>query len=214
MVRRIHRQPDDHHVQSGSVTDEEIFEAIRHRVGLGDPNDSDQACPLPAPASASASADDVRRAEAAIGYPLPPLVRRIYLELADGGIGPRGGIEGVAEGWSPLGELTDWADGPRDDPDEPPGPPRGVVFFCDFGCAMWALLDCRHPQGQMWWWNEGDRHKLHLTLPEWFAAWLAGQSYDVWAREALWPGSWTREEAEERRQLQQGPIDPGQMPLW
>lgn len=53
------------------------------------------------------------------------------------------------------------------------------------------------------------RHKLHLTLPEWFAAWLAGQSYDVWAREALWlgPGSWTREEAEERRRLQGAELD-------
>lgn len=70
----------------------------------------------------------------------------------------------------------------------------------------------------MWWWADGDRHKLHLTLPEWFAGWLDGQSYDVWAREALWlgPGSWTHEEAEERRQLQRGPIalDPGQLPLW
>jgi hypothetical protein len=60
------------------VTDEEIFEAIRHRVGQGRPSDSDQAWPPPAPASE----DDVRRAEAAIGYPLPPLVRRMYLDLA------------------------------------------------------------------------------------------------------------------------------------
>jgi cell wall assembly regulator SMI1 len=70
------------------VTDEETFEAIRHRVGRGRPNDSDHEWSLPAPASE----DDVRRAEAAIGYPLPTLVRRIYLELADGGIGPAGGL--------------------------------------------------------------------------------------------------------------------------
>ncbi|WP_238005554.1 SMI1/KNR4 family protein [Dactylosporangium sp. AC04546] len=196
------------------MTDEEIFEAIRRRVGQGRPTDLDHKVSLPAPALE----EDVRRAEGVIGYPLPPLVRRIYLELADGGIGPFGGIEGVTEGDSPLVEQTDGPEGPYDDPDEPPAPPRGVVFFCDFGCAMWALLDCRHPQGQMWWWSEGERHKLHLTLPEWFAAWLAGQSHDVWARESLWlgPESWTREEAEERRQPQQGPValDPGQMPLW
>ena len=46
--------------------------------------------------------------------------------------------------------------------------------MCDFGCAMWSLLDFRHPQGQMWWWESGDRTKLDLTLPQWFAAWLAG----------------------------------------
>jgi hypothetical protein len=129
-VRRSVARPDDRHVESGSVTDGEIFEAIRQRVGQGRPTDSDQAWSPPAPASE----DDVRRAEAAIGYPLPPLLRRIYLELADGGIGPRGGIEGVAEGWSPLGELTDWAEGPRDDPDEPPAPPRGL--FPTSGAAM------------------------------------------------------------------------------
>jgi hypothetical protein len=63
----------------------------------------------------------------------------------------------------------------------------------------------------MWWWDQGDRHKLHLTLPEWFAAWLAGQPHTVWARPALWlgPESWTREEAEERQQ-HRIVLDPGQ----
>jgi SMI1/KNR4 family protein SUKH-1 len=196
------------------VTDEEILEAIRHRVSQGHPADSRHNEPLPAPASE----EDVRRAEAAIGYPLPPLLRRIYLELADGGIGPFSGIEGVTEGNDPLGLQTDWPEGPPDDPDQPPAPPRGVVFFCDFGCNMWALLDCRHPQGQMWWWDQGDRYKLHVTLPEWFAAWLAGQRLDVWVLPARWlrPESWTRQQAAEGREIQPGPvaIDPGQIPLW
>jgi hypothetical protein len=53
--------------------------------------------------------------------------------------------------------------------------------------------------------SQGDRHKL-LTLSEWFAAWLAGQPHDVWARQTLWlgPESWTREQAAERRQ--HGPV--------
>jgi hypothetical protein len=194
------------------VTDEEIFEAIRDRIGQGRPTDLDDEIRLSGPVSE----EDVRRTEAAIGFPLPPLARRIYLELADGGVGPFGGIEGIVDGGFPLGEVTDEAEGPCDDPDEPPAPPHGVVFFCDFGCAMWALLDCRHPQGQMWWWDQGDRYKLHLTLSEWFAAWLAGEPHDVWARKALWlgPESWTREEAAERRALGPVALDPGQMTLW
>lgn len=193
------------------MTDDEIFQAIRQRVEQGRSTDLDPALPPPAPVSEQ----DVQRAEAAIGYPLPPLARRIYLELADGGVGPFGGIEGIIDGEFPLGESTDEPPGPSDDPDEPPAPPRGVVMFCDFGCAMWALLDCRHPQGQMWWSEEGERHKLHLTLPEWFAAWLTGQPHTGWARQEHWlgPESWTREQAEERQQ-RRIVLAPGQMPLW
>jgi hypothetical protein len=54
-----------------------------------------------------------------------------------------------------------------------------VLFFCDFGCATWSVLDCRHPQGQMWWWAEGDRDKLALTLSQWLAAWLDGRINEV-----------------------------------
>jgi hypothetical protein len=55
-----------------------------------------------------------------------------------------------------------------------------MLFFCDFGCATWSLLDCRHPEGQMWWWEMGDRDKLALTLPQWLAAWLDGRIDENW----------------------------------
>jgi hypothetical protein len=32
------------------------------------------------------------------------------------------------------------------------------------------LLDFRHPEGQMWLWDQGDRHKLDLTFPQWLEA--------------------------------------------
>ncbi|WP_426512973.1 hypothetical protein ACPPVO_21390 [Dactylosporangium sp. McL0621] len=101
------------------------------------------------------------------------------------------------------------------EPGERPPPPRGVVFFCDFGCAMWALLDCRHPHGQMWWSDQEEHCKLHLTLSEWFSAWLTGDSSDVWARPALrWgPESWSREQADaaERHRIV---LHPDQAALW
>ena len=120
---------------------------------------------------------------------MPPLARRIYREVANGGVGPFSGIEGLSGGHSSSGEgmLDDYERYLRytREPDDPPVLPRGVLFFCDFGCAMWALLDCRHPTGQMWWWESGNRDKLSLTLPEWFRSWFAGNSYDVWARQHL-----------------------------
>ncbi|MGP3921266.1 SMI1/KNR4 family protein [Nonomuraea sp. 10N515B] len=63
------------------MTEDEIFEAILSAPG---PN------VLPA-----ASSEAVAETEEAIGYPLPPLLRRLYLEVGNGGFGPRGGIIGV-----------------------------------------------------------------------------------------------------------------------
>jgi hypothetical protein len=195
------------------MTEDEIFNAIRTRVEAGHPTDMPSSVPLPPPAP-----DEViREAESVIGYPLPPLLRRIYRELADGGIGPFGGIEGLENGFSNLPMIDGYLEwlAAEVEPGERPPPPRGVVVFCDFGCAMWALLDCRHPRGQMWWSDQDERCKLHLTLPEWFNAWLVGDSYDVWARPALrlGPESWSRDEAEamERQRIV---LHPDQAPLW
>jgi hypothetical protein len=157
------------------MTDEEILAAIRVRVSEGRPADFNDPQPLPGPAPAALVED----AEHVIGYPLPPLLRRIYTEIANGGVGPFGGIEGLPGGYSSNGswDMLRSYEADRDDdlldPDRPP-PPVGVLFFCDFGCAMWSLLDCRHPEGQMWWWESGDRNKLNLTLREWLTAWLTG----------------------------------------
>ena len=83
--------------------------------------------------------------------------------------------------------------------EDPPAPPPGVLFLCDFGCAMWALLDCRHPEGQMWWWQEGDRHKLDLTFPQWIQAWLDGRLTHTYMearqlQDESWVGSWANEQ--------------------
>ena len=167
------------------MNDEEILEAIRARVADGRPADLDDQPDLARPATE----DELRAAELVIGYPLPPLLRRIYGEIANGGVGPSGGVEGLPGGYSSdcgeaddeCGMLASYQPGGLGefDPDDSPPLPPGVLFFCDFGCATWSLLDCRHPQGQMWWWEMGDRHKLALTLPQWLAAWLDGRIHEV-----------------------------------
>ncbi|MGW4945729.1 hypothetical protein ACWEOZ_29525 [Actinoplanes sp. NPDC004185] len=47
-----------------------------------------------------------------------------------------------------------------------------MVSFCDFGCAMWALLDCRTPEGRMLFLDQSTLHPLDLTLSQWFELWL------------------------------------------
>jgi hypothetical protein len=162
------------------MTEDEILDALRARLAQGRPTDLERRRGAPQPVSAEA----IEEAERVVGHALPPLLRRIYGEIANGGVGPFGGIEGLSGGYSSgpsmLKKYVSYLQG-TPEPDAPPPPPPGVLFFCDFGCATWTLLDCRHPQGQMWWWDQGDRHKLNLTLPEWLGAWLASHLRDTLA---------------------------------
>jgi len=61
-------------VENCELTDNEILEGIRAQVSAS------KALP-PAPVEA------IEELEADVGYAVPPLLRRIYLEVADGGFG-------------------------------------------------------------------------------------------------------------------------------
>ena len=73
-----------------------LIERIRERVA--DPLRAVDAAawvrPMPAVAP-PASPEEVAAAEASLGFELPPLLRRLYLEVGNGGFGPAYGLEGV-----------------------------------------------------------------------------------------------------------------------
>ncbi len=154
-----------------------VFAAIVARVRQGHPCDRDMDQPRNLPARATPAA--VTEAEELIGYPLPPLLKRIYLEVANGGVGPDTGINGLRDGYAAEGidmlESYRLSASTDLDPDDPPPLPLGVLFLCDWGCANSSLLDCREPDGRMWKWVEGDRCPQSLTLTEWFSLWLDGR---------------------------------------
>ncbi|MEU9339463.1 hypothetical protein AB0D49_41045 [Streptomyces sp. NPDC048290] len=68
------------------MTDDEIIYRLREQDAAGE---------LPPPASPEAVAE----LEAVVGHPMPPLLRRIYLEVADGGFGRWGGGGFVPHGY-------------------------------------------------------------------------------------------------------------------
>ncbi|AGZ40969.1 SMI1/KNR4 family protein [Actinoplanes friuliensis] len=158
------------------MTEDEIFDAVAARVESGHQADVPDAYPQE-PATEEAVAD----AERIIGYPLPPLLRRLYLEVANGGFGPFNGIEGVADGYAAeegmLENYLSWR--VEDLPDDFPAWTPGVVAFCDFGCAMWALLDCRTPEGRVQFLDQSTLHRLDLPLARWFELWLADDNLDM-----------------------------------
>jgi hypothetical protein len=170
---KIHRQPTDPAYlgivlrcgQDAVVTDEDLIAAIRATaVERG----------LPPPASES----HVAGAERVIGYPIPPLLRRLYLEVADGGFGPhpsrgRFGVLGVNTPGTDEELITSaYDEGPWDL--ELVNVPHGLVRFYDWGCAMWSIVDFRDPSGPMWGADNGRLFREHMDLAEWLARAIDG----------------------------------------
>jgi hypothetical protein len=74
-------------------------------VRTGPPSDD----PAPPPAGDA----DVAEAEAQLGFSLPPALRQLYVEVADGGVGPGAGVYGLAELVAKHREMTSEPVGPQ-----------------------------------------------------------------------------------------------------
>ncbi len=142
------------------MRDEAIVEAVRGCAGAGG---------LPAPATPGA----VTEAEEIIGFPLPPLLRRLYLEVANGGFGPAQGILGV-RGGACQGDWNDLAEIYQDGPDPSGRIPAGLVPVYDWGCTIWSLVDFRDPAGPMWCTHQGHHWPQGINLAEWLSATIEG----------------------------------------
>ncbi|WP_394848524.1 SMI1/KNR4 family protein [Pendulispora brunnea] len=128
------------------------------------------------------STEAVAMAEEQLGFPLPPFLRYVYQNVADGGFGPGGGLfsvqrghrshregcagEGLVQVYEEVAVEPDW--------------PRHLLPICDWGRATWSCLDCRSPEGQIVT-SAGDA-PLAVTgrdVRGWLLAWLDG--VDLWA---------------------------------
>ncbi|MCL2583180.1 MAG: hypothetical protein FWE35_12070 [Streptosporangiales bacterium] len=121
-----------------------------------------------------ASRGAVARAEAAIGYRLPPLLRRLYLEAGDGGFGPGYGIFSLADNDGIIRDRLEFR--------EPGTPgsaaPAALLPVCSWGCGIYSLVDCSSPEGRMWGFdpNPGPAGGTPLfpepyTFTEWLRRW-------------------------------------------
>ncbi|MFF4251026.1 SMI1/KNR4 family protein [Streptomyces sp. NPDC001663] len=137
---------------------------------------------LPEPVDAATLA----RAEAALGFVLPPLLADLYLHVGDGGFGPEYGLLPLLDS-PPAGEpaavvqyLANRESGRRD-PDWPW--PEGVLPISHWGCAMYACVDCRSPKATVLLFepNPGDPDRAWFVdtpgLADWLRAWLEGTGW-------------------------------------
>lgn len=152
---------------------------------------------LPLPATfdyAPATEEQLLVTEEILGFPLPPLLRAVYSQIANGGFGPGYGILGAVGGYDSfinyhLSEKrhyrqVDFADMERRStsaeviliPDYVW--PDRFLCFCHWGCAIYSYIDCetgRIFRGESWWQNAYGFKYEAPSLEHWLGLWTIDQ---------------------------------------
>ena len=98
---------------------------------------------------------EIELAEAALGFKLPELLRRIYSEVANGGFGYSYGLLGLTggprneDGQDVLGLYSTYREIDSDDPLW--HWPKGLLPIGHLGCAMFHCVQCTDPAGPVIW---------------------------------------------------------------
>lgn len=140
-----------------------------------------------------ATEENIRHSENMIGITFPKILRDLYSEVANGGIGPGYQILGVKGG-----HLSEEGDTISDlylalsdsDPHDPLWQwPVGVVPFCHWGDAIYSCFDASKNGNPVVWFDPNLREMgepmqqqfapHRESLESWFRGWLEGQ--DLWS---------------------------------
>jgi hypothetical protein len=116
----------------------------------------------------------VDEAERILGFPLPGLLRRLYVEVGNGGFGPGYGILGVAGGHrddlgaTAIEAYQRWHTR------------NGLLPLCHWGCAIYSFVDCASAEPDMWACDpnpgaEDDLFREPMTLAVWLERWVHGE---------------------------------------
>jgi hypothetical protein len=118
----------------------------------------------------------IEKAESFVGAAFPPLLRRLYLEVANGGFGPGYGL-------LPIGKETDT----REDAGETllgeyrsmttlETWPRGLLLAFDWGCAIWSCIDATTEHGAIVSMASMRLVDTDWSLATWLADWVEGKN--------------------------------------
>lgn len=140
----------------------------------------------PLPSTPPATEEAVARAEDLLKAPIPDLLRRLFLRVANGGFGPGYGVLGLEGGFPDDLKRTAVDILLERDRGLWPGMPAGLLPVCHWGCAIYSFVDCR--SGRMVGWDpnpvEPDDDvpffEQEYTHAGWLAAWLDGSLRQPW----------------------------------
>jgi hypothetical protein len=126
--------------------------------------------------------ETLAHAEALIGRPFPPLVQRLYGEVANGGFGPGLGLlplavsesdeqtSAPAEESSVVGTYTEFRRHSW---------PAELLPVCDWGCAAWSCVDTSAAEATIVTHDDvAGATVTTFSLASWLEAWLNG--VDLW----------------------------------
>ncbi|MGW2858204.1 SMI1/KNR4 family protein [Streptomyces sp. NPDC001205] len=136
------------------------------------------------------SAADVEEAERQLGFPLHPLLTALYRQVGNGGFGPMDAI-------LPLTIVPDHPDGesavqgyldriPPADAETWWAWPEGVLPILDWGCGMYACIDCQSEDGAVLLFEPNAISNQDVSaawfvdagsLAEWLETWLSGEGW-------------------------------------
>ncbi|MFG2336973.1 SMI1/KNR4 family protein [Streptomyces yangpuensis] len=145
---------------------EQLLQQVAHRARK---SARGRGKPLPTPLRAG----EIARAEGILGFPLPPLLALLYTRVGDGGFGPEQGLLPLrrAVGAYRAQRESGWRW------------PEGVLPVADFGCAMYACVDCRSKTAQVLLFdpNPGEPDLAWSVdtagLADWLRGWLDGTAW-------------------------------------
>ena len=129
---------------------------------------------IQSPATAAAIED----AEASLGVALPPLLRRLYVEIGNGGFGPGYGVLGLvggatdSRGHSAIDLHRRW----------PTETTEVLLPICHWGCGIYSLIECAPDPGRMWGCDpnadsggDGPLRDAELDFHGWLTLWVEGR---------------------------------------
>lgn len=140
-----------------------------------------------------ASAEAIGEAEESLDFAVSPILKRVLLEVGNGGFGPGHGLLGVRDGATDEhgNTLVDLYDGlSADIPDDPGWNwPEQLLPICAWGDSTYSCVDCSLPEGRMITYDANDYRAgedlakflepQDVTLEAWLRAWAEG--VDLWS---------------------------------
>lgn len=126
------------------------------------------------------SQEQLERCEASLGFRLPELLRRLYLEIGNGGFGPGYGFFPLPNGESARGRtiLSLYEECRRPSDSAIWEWPTGLLMICDWGCLIRSCVYAPSPESQVFTSTEYGVHRSQWTLETWLSGWAS--NVDLW----------------------------------
>ena len=124
-----------------------------------------------------ASKSDVAKAEVDLGFPLPQLLKRIYMEITNGIAGFPYDIFGLTGGCeSHCGTLVDaYMIFKRSSESDNKEWKTGLLPYCHWGCNIFSCVDCTDSANPIFTKEDSGVWPERYTLPKFFEMWLKGR---------------------------------------